>query len=410
MFQPNDGNFLEDFTPEDVLYHANPTTIDPGMLQAYKMLAFQPFAYYNDATFASDVFNMAQMPVDPAIVFHTVFGHSVPDVSFNAVANVGYGRGMYGKPVHVSDTIRSQSTVLGVTQHPKQQGVGTVYVRTEGFNQDDELVLGYNRWVQVRKRDENSIIDEGFAPSEDIAKPANLSVYELNTDMLPEIEPRGFLASSTGSPWAFEDFEPGTIVSAPQRHEMNAADSMQFTRLWNNSAMVHYADGKIIYGGFPISLSRNFTAAAGLANAGWSLGINSGAHENPIGPEKFATLQEAEELLRQIEARETLPEKPTDEQVAKAINQNQEDLEAILRQMPQRGQTLTFQAVVRDAKSIEGRDDWGALRIAYQAAKNYKRGEPFPTERSKAFKHDDKGRILDFDVWVAIPTRQSLDI
>jgi len=64
------------------------------------------------------------------------------------------------------------------------------------------------------------------------------------------------------------------------------AEHMLATRLWQNTAKVHFdatirADGKrLIYGGHVISLARALSFN-GLANAQMIVALNSGAHANP---------------------------------------------------------------------------------------------------------------------------------
>jgi hypothetical protein len=91
-------------------------------------------------------------PLDDLITFHTVFGKTVPDVSLNAVANLGYAEGRFHQPVYPGDTLRSRSEVIGLKQNSNGKS-GVVYVRTEGLNQHGTVVLDYVRWVMVRKRD-----------------------------------------------------------------------------------------------------------------------------------------------------------------------------------------------------------------------------------------------------------------
>ena len=93
-----------------------------------------------------------------------VFGKSVPDISLNAVANLGYADLRFGAPVYPGDTVRAESTVLG--RRESQRGdSGVVWVRTAGFNQDGAEVLSYVRWVLVNKRDTSSATGIDDAPA-----------------------------------------------------------------------------------------------------------------------------------------------------------------------------------------------------------------------------------------------------
>ena len=97
-------------------------------------------------------------------MFHTVFGKTVPDVSLNAVANLGYAEGRFLAPAYPGDTLWSISEVIGLKQSSNGE-TGVVYVRTTGFNQHGERVLSYCRWVLVRKRDPASPAPEPHVPT-----------------------------------------------------------------------------------------------------------------------------------------------------------------------------------------------------------------------------------------------------
>ena len=76
----------------------------------------------------------------------------MPDISLNAVANLGYADGRFLRPVLAGDTLRATSEVIGLKENSSGR-TGIVWVRTTGRNQRDEEVLTYCRWVMVRKSD-----------------------------------------------------------------------------------------------------------------------------------------------------------------------------------------------------------------------------------------------------------------
>ena len=92
-------------------------------------------------------------PIDDLLVFHVVFGKTVPDISLNAVANLGYANCRFLAPVYPGDTLNAVSEVIGLKENSSRK-TGIVTVRSAGFNQDGTRVLEYVRWVMVRKRDE----------------------------------------------------------------------------------------------------------------------------------------------------------------------------------------------------------------------------------------------------------------
>ena len=92
-------------------------------------------------------------PLDDVLVFHIVFGKTVPDISLNAVANLGYADCRFLKPVYPGSTLTAVSEVIGLRENSNKK-TGIVYVRSRGFDETGDTVLDYVRWVMVRKRDE----------------------------------------------------------------------------------------------------------------------------------------------------------------------------------------------------------------------------------------------------------------
>ena len=144
------GRFFEDYRVGEVIRHAVPRTLLGGEKALYHALYPARHALYS-----SDAFGRAcglDGAFDDLIVFHTVFGKSVPDISLNAVANLGYAEGRWLKPVFPGDTLTATSEVIGLKQNSNGKS-GVVWVRTTGWNDAGEAVLEYVRWVMVRKGD-----------------------------------------------------------------------------------------------------------------------------------------------------------------------------------------------------------------------------------------------------------------
>jgi 2-methylfumaryl-CoA hydratase len=145
------GNFFEDFSLGQLIEHATPRTLTSGDAALYTALYGNRFAVQSADSFARAI-GYAAAPLDDLLVFHTVFGKTVPDISLNAVANLGYAECRFLAPVFPGDTLRAVSRVIGLRENSNGK-TGIVYVRSSGMNQNDETVLEYVRWVMVRKRD-----------------------------------------------------------------------------------------------------------------------------------------------------------------------------------------------------------------------------------------------------------------
>jgi 2-methylfumaryl-CoA hydratase len=278
----NPGNFFEDFAPGQVITHATPRTLSEADAALNIALTGSRYALFSADSFAQNC-GLPGAPIDPLLVFHTVFGKSVPDISLNAVANLGYAEGRFLTPVYPGDTLNAVSEVLGVKQNSNGK-TGVLTVRTTGFNQDEIPVLSYVRWVMVNKRDESAPVTDAppKTPAPAVA-PAEL--------MLPAaLDFSGYDFALAGSEHAFQDYEVGEKIDHVDGMTVEEAEHQIATRLYQNTAKVHFDavaqqlsrfGRRLIYGGVAISIARAL-AFNGLANAAYLLAINGGRHVNPL--------------------------------------------------------------------------------------------------------------------------------
>jgi 2-methylfumaryl-CoA hydratase len=278
----NPGNFLEDFRQGDVINHATPRTLSEADAALNIALTGARHALFSADSFAQNC-GLPGAPIDPLLVFHTVFGKTVPDISLNAVANLGYAEGRFLAPVYPGDTLNAVSEVLGVKQNSNGK-TGVVTVRTTGFNQEEIPVLSYVRWVMVNKRDESAPVTD--APPKTPA--ALVSSSELV--LPPALDFSGYDDGLAGSPYRYEDYEIGEKIDHVDGMTVEEAEHQIATRLYQNTAKVHFdAFGqqssrfgkRLIYGGVTISIARALSFN-GLANAQLMLAINGGRHVNPL--------------------------------------------------------------------------------------------------------------------------------
>ncbi len=143
------GNYFEDFRLGQEIVHATPRTVTEGDVALYTALYGSRFAVSSSAKFAAAL-GLPAAPIDSLLAFHLVFGKTVPDISLNAIANLGYANGRFGQPVYPGDTLSTSSTVIGLKQN-RNGKTGIVYVRSVGKNHHGETVLDYIRWVMVTK-------------------------------------------------------------------------------------------------------------------------------------------------------------------------------------------------------------------------------------------------------------------
>lgn len=278
MAKTNPGRFFEDYRVGEVIEHAVSRTVSGAERALYHMLYPARHALYSSDTFAQKC-GLPASPLDDMIAFHVVFGKTVPDISLNALANLGYAEGRWLAPVWPGDTLRSRSEVIGVKENSNGKS-GVVWVRTTGLNQRDEAVLEYVRWVMVRKGDLETPAPETVIPTlspvltaEQLVVPQGLDFTDYDFGLAGEAHRWG-------------DYEIGEQIDHVDGVTVEEAEHMMATRLWQNTAKVHFdtsarPDGsRLIYGGHVISMARALSFN-GLANAQMVVGLNGGAHANP---------------------------------------------------------------------------------------------------------------------------------
>ncbi len=298
MTKTSPGNFFEDFKIGQEIRHATPRTVTTGDVALYCALYGSRFAVNSSAEFARQI-GFDDAPVDDLLAFHLVFGKTVPDISLNAVANLGYAEGRFGVPVYPGDTLRAVSEVIGLKENSNRQ-TGVVYVRSTGFNQRDEMVVEYLRWVMVRKRDTNAPAPEEVVPPMAAKVPAEALILPAGLDLA------GYDTTLAGSPFRWGDYQVGEAIDHVDGMTIEEAEHMSATRLYQNTAKVHFnqhTEGqgrfgrRLIYGGHIISLARSLSFN-GLANAFKIVAINGGRHVAPTfaGDTVYAWTQVEEKM------------------------------------------------------------------------------------------------------------------
>ncbi len=346
----NIGNFFEDFRLGQKLVHATPRTLHAGDAALYTALYGGRFALQSADAFAQAL-GYARAPLDDLLVFHTVFGKTGPDISLNAVANLGYAEGRFLKPVFAGTTLSAISEVIGLRENSNKQ-TGVVYVRTQGLDQTGETVLSYVRWVMVRKRDPEAPVGEAHVPKLAEAIAADAIEPPPGTDFAR------MDCAQSGSAHLWGDYEPGEKIDHVDGMTVEEAEHMMATRLYQNTARVHFnqhSEGKgrfgrrLVYGGHVISIARALSFN-GLANALSIAAINGGRHVNPL----FA------------------------------------------------GDTVFAWSQVLDKRPVAARNDVGVLRLRLVATKNLPCRE-FPDKDSLGQYPAEV--VLDFDYWALLPRR-----
>ena len=110
-----------------------PRTLAAAMCRCTSALTGARFAVNSSSEFARSL-GFPRAPLDDLLAFHMVFGKPVPDFSLNAVANLGYARGRFQRPVYPGDMLSVGSTVIGLRELTGRQAC-VVDVPSSGADQ-----------------------------------------------------------------------------------------------------------------------------------------------------------------------------------------------------------------------------------------------------------------------------------
>jgi len=146
-----EGRYLDDFRVGDRYRHPHGRTITQTDNTWFSLLTNNPHDLHSNADYASRT-EFGRPLVVSTLVLAIVTGLSVPDVSQNAVANLGWDQVRLTAPVFAGDTLYAESEVLEVRPSQSRPGQGIVRVRTRGLNQEGTVVLEFERAVLVYTR------------------------------------------------------------------------------------------------------------------------------------------------------------------------------------------------------------------------------------------------------------------
>jgi len=349
------GNYFEDFQLGQVIQHGTPRTVTEGDASVYIALTGARQLLHSAST-AAKLMGLDRRPLDDVLVFNIAFGKTVPDVSLNAVANLGYAEVRFTESVFAGDTLRCESVVIGLKENSNRK-TGLVYVRSTCCNQAGRNVLSWVRWVMVNKADPAAKVGGAHVPSlqvsvrlEDLTSACRLE----SSDALEE------WCELSGANDLWDDYSPGEVIVHPLGMTIEDADHMSATRLYQNNSKPHFdalhmasspLGKRLVYGGHVISICRAL-CYDGMENATSILAINGGSHVAPT--------------------------------VA--------------------GDTLYARTQVLEKVKLPGRSDVGALRLRTLGLRNH--GADKPLDFHAAAQANTQQRthvVLDLDYVVAIP-------
>jgi 2-methylfumaryl-CoA hydratase len=226
----------------------------------------------------------ADLPASPQMVFNVTLSLGVQNDSEKAIANLGYYQVQFLSPVYPGDTLRAFTKVL----ERKDRGAdkpGITHIRTVGVNQDNVVVLQYERKILVGRRGDRRPTTP--APEVTVEFPGeDAPVVQLPLSGKPV--PSGL----TGPDTYFENFASGDIIvhangrTITEEHMaltylVGNSHPLHFDRLFSTSLSGKMSGEPIVYGGLVFAWLEGLASRDVSEQAVWELGFTEGYHTQP---------------------------------------------------------------------------------------------------------------------------------
>jgi 2-methylfumaryl-CoA hydratase len=297
LIRKKTGNFLEDFRLGQLFRHKGGRTVTEGLTAHFTDFSFTANPLHRNLRYAQR-YGYEAMPITPGLVMAVAFSQTVEDISENARANLEYIDMRFGATVYVGDTIETETTVLGVKSSASRPELGVVHVQSIARKQTGQIVIAYQRKVQVFKHDNGASLDEGEIAAAPVDVELELPAYDANAGYAE-------LAHLSNSDTYFEDFTPGDTIEH-SRGRVMTDEHIFLTGMLDNTSQVHcnqtmidrdpsrYLGGKlVVYGGIPFTLCLGLSSPDISDNSLGDIVYKTGRHTAPIfsGDTVFASTE-----------------------------------------------------------------------------------------------------------------------
>ena len=145
------GNHYEDFELGRVFQHHWGRSINAGYNSLFTTLTLSYNPLYFNTEYAQ-AHGHPEIVINPMLVFLTVFGLSVEDLSEAGGLFLGVDQLTFHRPVYAGETLVARSTVVDRRESSSRPDNGIVTWHTEGFNHRGEMVVDFRRTNLVTKR------------------------------------------------------------------------------------------------------------------------------------------------------------------------------------------------------------------------------------------------------------------
>ena len=146
------GLYLEEFAVGQVIRHALTRTVTESDNVMFSVMTMNPQPLHIDFDYASKS-EWGKPLVNSLFTLGLMIGISVHETTLGTtIANLGMSETTFPHPVFHGDTIRVETTVVGVRESQSKPDRGIVEFEHSAFNQHGTLVAKCRRQAMMRKK------------------------------------------------------------------------------------------------------------------------------------------------------------------------------------------------------------------------------------------------------------------
>lgn len=146
------GRYFDEWQVGDCIAHAITRTVTETDNVLISTLTHNPQPMHLDREAAAKS-EFGRPLVNSVFTFGLMIGVSVGDTTLGTlVANLGYDKLVFPKPVFVGDTLRSETECIAVRESQSRPNAGIVTWAHRSFNQNSELVCECTRTALLLKK------------------------------------------------------------------------------------------------------------------------------------------------------------------------------------------------------------------------------------------------------------------
>jgi acyl dehydratase len=149
------GRYLEDFAEGATYKHWPAKTVTEAEDHLFCLITMNHHPLHINDVYAAESQQGRNVVVGP-LVYSLALGMTVPDISGKAIANLATEELKHQAPVFHGDTLYAQTEILEVRESESKPDRGIVKVKTEVYNQNNQLVASFRRSVLVPKRNQGA--------------------------------------------------------------------------------------------------------------------------------------------------------------------------------------------------------------------------------------------------------------